>query len=222
MAEPEALTDFADPVRVGRYDPRDGRYIVFQRASGGNEAYGVDTTLSFYQNLRFNGYAAWTSTSGLTGSQSSHRAQLDYNADRYGLQAERLSVGAQFNPEVGFLRRRGFTRDYALARFSPRPSARHLKGVRRFIYQGSLEYIEDPSGRVDTREAQGQFNLEMKNFDNLNLRYTSTYEFIPRPFTIASGVVKMNLLTFVLASVAARLPRFFVVAWLLRRYGAPK
>jgi membrane protein YqaA with SNARE-associated domain len=39
--------------------------------------------------------------------------------------------------------------------------------------------------------------------------------------TIASGVVKMNLLTFVLASVAARLPRFFVVAWLLRRYGAP-
>ncbi len=38
MAEPEALTDFADPVRVGRYDPRDGRYIVFQRASGGNEA----------------------------------------------------------------------------------------------------------------------------------------------------------------------------------------
>ncbi|MBM3541455.1 MAG: DedA family protein [Alphaproteobacteria bacterium] len=39
--------------------------------------------------------------------------------------------------------------------------------------------------------------------------------------TIASGVVKMNLLTFVLASVAARLPRFFVTAWLLRRYGAP-
>ncbi|WP_290429034.1 S9 family peptidase [Ideonella oryzae] len=38
MAEPEALTEFADPVRVGRYDPRDGRYIVFQRAAGGNEA----------------------------------------------------------------------------------------------------------------------------------------------------------------------------------------
>ena len=34
MAEPEALTEFADPVRVGRYDPRDGRYIVFQRATG--------------------------------------------------------------------------------------------------------------------------------------------------------------------------------------------
>lgn len=38
MAEPEALTDFSDPVRVGRYDPRDGRYIVFQRSAGGNEA----------------------------------------------------------------------------------------------------------------------------------------------------------------------------------------
>ncbi len=39
--------------------------------------------------------------------------------------------------------------------------------------------------------------------------------------TIASGVAHMPILTFVLASIAARLPRFFVVAWLLRRYGAP-
>ena len=39
--------------------------------------------------------------------------------------------------------------------------------------------------------------------------------------TIASGVAHMPIATFILASIAARLPRFFVVAWLLRRYGAP-
>jgi len=38
MAEPEQLTDFADPVTTGRYEPRDGRYIVFQRSAGGSEA----------------------------------------------------------------------------------------------------------------------------------------------------------------------------------------
>ena len=38
MAEPQQLTDFADPVREASYEPRDGRYIVFARGSGGNEA----------------------------------------------------------------------------------------------------------------------------------------------------------------------------------------
>jgi len=38
MAEPEQLTDFADPVTQASYEPRDGRYLVFKRGRGGNEA----------------------------------------------------------------------------------------------------------------------------------------------------------------------------------------
>ncbi|MEK8034131.1 prolyl oligopeptidase family serine peptidase [Ideonella sp. DXS29W] len=37
MAEPERLTDFADPVTSAQYEPLEGRYIVFERAAGGNE-----------------------------------------------------------------------------------------------------------------------------------------------------------------------------------------
>jgi len=38
MTEPQPVTDFADPVTVARYEPRDGRYVVFQRSAGGSEA----------------------------------------------------------------------------------------------------------------------------------------------------------------------------------------
>ena len=37
MAEPEQLTDTSEPVRSASYEPRDGRYIVFARGTGGNE-----------------------------------------------------------------------------------------------------------------------------------------------------------------------------------------
>ncbi|MEK8048012.1 S9 family peptidase [Ideonella margarita] len=37
MAEAEQLTDFADPVTRASYEPNDGNYVVFERASGGNE-----------------------------------------------------------------------------------------------------------------------------------------------------------------------------------------
>lgn len=39
--------------------------------------------------------------------------------------------------------------------------------------------------------------------------------------TIASGVVHLDLLTFTIASVLARGMRFFLVAWLLKKFGAP-
>ena len=39
--------------------------------------------------------------------------------------------------------------------------------------------------------------------------------------TIASGVVHLDLLTFILASVIARGMRFYLVAWLLKKYGEP-
>ena len=39
--------------------------------------------------------------------------------------------------------------------------------------------------------------------------------------TIASGAVHLDLLVFTIASVLARGGRFFVVAWLLKRFGAP-
>jgi membrane protein YqaA with SNARE-associated domain len=39
--------------------------------------------------------------------------------------------------------------------------------------------------------------------------------------TIASGVVHLNLVVFTIASVLARGIRFYLIAWLLKRFGAP-
>jgi len=39
--------------------------------------------------------------------------------------------------------------------------------------------------------------------------------------TIASGAVHLDIFTFTIASVLARGMRFFLVAWLLKKYGAP-
>lgn len=40
-------------------------------------------------------------------------------------------------------------------------------------------------------------------------------------FTIGAGVFEINFITFMLASVVSRSARFFLEAWLLKRYGAP-
>ena len=165
-------------------------------ASGGgaNDAAGVDANLAFYQNLNVRGYWARTWTPGLTRgeglrhSEASYRAELDYAADRYGLQVEHMSVGREFNPEVGFLRREDFRRNFALARFSPRPAAGRFKTVRKFSYEASFDYITNPEGALETREVQGTFRTELQNSDVATAEYTRTFEWIADAFNIATGV----------------------------------
>ena len=156
--------------------------------AGVQETFGVDALYSASRGLNVNASFARTRTPGVESHDTSHLARIDYNADRYGLHLEQLSVGANFSPAVGFLRRTDFQREFAQLRFSPRPAPTHLKAIRRFVYQGSIEYLENGAGRLEMRETSASFAVELLNSDLLNVAYLDDYEFIPQPFAIAPGV----------------------------------
>jgi hypothetical protein len=156
--------------------------------SGGNRAYGIDGTFAFFQNLQINTYWARTDSGGLsTQDSSSYRGQLDYSGDRYTVQLERLKVGDNFNPEMGFVRRDDMVRDYARVRFSPRP--RNRSAIRKYVYDGSIEHIENGAGRLDARVGATEFALEFQNSDRFSVNYTNAFEFLPAPFPIGGDVV---------------------------------
>jgi hypothetical protein len=156
--------------------------------TGGNQAYGVDGTFAFYENLQINTYWARTDTDGLSGEDnSSYRGQLDYSGDRYTVQLEHLKIGDTFNPEVGFLRRGDMVRDYARFRFSPRP--RNRSAIRKYVYDGAIDYIENGAGRLESRERAAEFALEFQNADRFTVNYTNSFEYLPEPFPIGGGVI---------------------------------
>ena len=162
-----------------------GRSVSTQ-GTGSSEAYGLDGTFAFYDNLNINTYWAKTVTPGSRDDEVSYRAQLDYRGDRYGVRVERLVVGDNFNPEVGFLRRDDFERSFGSFRFSPRPMG--IAAIRRLSWEGRLDYITNRAGVLETREVQGQFGIEFENSDQLSATYTRSYEFLDEPFAIASDV----------------------------------
>ena len=100
---------------------------------------------------------------------------------------ERLAVGNNFNPEVGFVRRYDMRQSSGSLRFSPRPKSSTL--VRKYSWQGSINYVENRAGRLETRDDEGRFDIEFQNSDRFTTTYTSSYEFLPRPFRIAPGIV---------------------------------
>ena len=160
-----------------------------------NEAYGLDAAFSFYDNVNFYGYYARTRTRGIEldsdaqGNEQSYQAAFTYTGDLYGLQLEHLVVGDAFNPEVGFVRRDDFLRNYALARYSPRPS---MDLVRQFTWEGSYDYFQNGAGITETRIAQGIFGIEFENSDRFSANYEQRYDFVPREFN-AAGVVPIQI-----------------------------
>ena len=90
---------------------------------GANRSYGIDGTFAFFENLQINTYWARNRhrRAEHAGQHDSYRGQLDYSGDRYTVQVERLKIGDNFNPEMGFVRRDDMVRDYARFKFSPRP-----------------------------------------------------------------------------------------------------
>ena len=193
-ASADALSTNFSVVRVKRDMLRRSNFgVIYTRRSrledgpGVNQVYGADLNLRFYENISFTNYYAQTETPGLAESNASYRSKFDYTGDLYGFNAEHLTVGKNFNPEIGFVRRDNFRRNFAQFRFSPRP--RSIPWLRRMIYQGSFDYITDMTGALETRESKLRLEMELENSDRWYLQYTDSFEGLPEEFKLTSDVI---------------------------------
>ncbi len=154
--------------------------------SADNYAYGADANFQFLTDLQINAYVAKTDTPTRRGNDTSYKGRFDWNADRWGLQVDHLFVGEDFNPEVGFLRRKAFRRSYGQARFSPRPA--RWRGVRKVFYEGSFEYVTSPFGNLETRETQASFRMELESGDQWEVEGTRSFEALSADFEVGKNL----------------------------------
>ena len=157
---------------------------VSRVAPGSSQAYGVDGTFAFFENLSLITYLARTRVPGPDhrGKDTSYQGAFEYAADRYGFKVDHLLVEDNFLPEVGFLRRDNFRRTYVTGRFSPRPAS--LESVRQFSLEGSIDYILTADvNQLETRQNIVAFQTEFESSDRLTFTATDNYELLVEPFT---------------------------------------
>ncbi len=149
---------------------------------GDNTAFGVDVNLSPHPYLNVVGYYAETRSRGRREDDSSHRVRVAWDADLFGLSAERLAVGGGFNPDVGFLRRADFVEHVAKARVSRRPGVG--SSVRKVSVETDFDYITDMAQRLMNREARVGIATEMHSGDSFDVRYSRNLETVPEEFVV--------------------------------------
>ena len=87
-------------------------------------------------------------------------------------------------------------------------------------------YFFDVIGQpiVDFYHLQSGFERFRNLYNEYGAIIVAVAGFSPIPykvFTIASGVTNLDMVTFIIASAVSRSARFFLVAWLLWKYGTP-
>jgi hypothetical protein len=141
---------------------------------GSNQAWGVDGSFGLTDDLSVVAYYAQTKTDALTGLDASYRSQVSYDTDLFGVNAGHLVVGNDFNPEIGFVRRKDFRQTTGSMRLSPRPS---ISWIRQFTLSADASYLENErSSLVESRDWGGSLSVQFENGDQFSAGYTNNYE----------------------------------------------
>ncbi len=87
----ERLTDFPEPISGGSFDPRGGRFVIYSRDTGGNEAsriYRLDLDIALEHAAVGSGHSqrgklerSWHATADRFGAARSHRAGREARSD---------------------------------------------------------------------------------------------------------------------------------------------
>jgi hypothetical protein len=124
-----------------------GKYVTSGSSTGftdWNRAYGLDANMQVSPGQRVSTFFARTDSPDPIGSDYSGRAFYEFRNNVWQIAGGYSQVGERFNPEVGFLPRRGFRRPEFRAFFQPQPkNHRWIRRVAPHVSYSSFYGFDD-------------------------------------------------------------------------------
>ena len=158
-----------------------------------NRAFGADVNLYFTnflgnKNLAIYSFVAGTQTPGIHKNNMAYRVLIDYPNDLIDSYAYFYAIDPEFNPEIGFIRRKGIRQGGGAFRFTPRP---HRWGIRKFVFKPiDFDYTTDLSGQMESFEYELRplgFSTVARDYFEFNLQ--RSFERLDEPFNIYADIV---------------------------------
>jgi hypothetical protein len=170
-----------------------GIMLTNKQVSGGyNRGYGADANLRFSNILGDNvlevgGAFAGTATPGLSGENLAYRVYVDFPNDLVDHFVGLRSVQQNFNPEMGFVSRRGKQLSWAL-KIAPRPG---VFGIRRLEFKPvDVEYYWDVNNVPESAFWEWRplgFTTESGEFFEFNIQ--RTFDRLDEDFDVFDSVI---------------------------------
>jgi hypothetical protein len=151
-----------------------------------NRTYAVDGKLGIRQHTVLSSFLARTETPSIETDDYAYNVRARTTVPRFDLDLGYQEVAASFNPEVGFLTRRGYRKPDARILTRWRPRFLHLQEVRphssyRAFYGMDDDLLESMQWHIDN-------HWQFRNSYEVHTGVNVTEEGLRRPFEIYPGI----------------------------------
>lgn len=152
-----------------------------------NRTYAVDGNWGIGQNALISGFAARTQTPGMEGRDYAYSLGGDYRSQAWHYTLAYTEVADNFNPEVGFLRRRGFRNLGGGVYYTYRPND-FLK-VQEITPHITYDSYWKFDGFQETGRLHIDFPIEFNDSSLFHPTWNVTREGVIDAFEISDGVI---------------------------------
>ena len=150
-----------------------------------NRTYAVDMTLAPLASFTVTGFLAKTETPSISTGDMARYLNATWVSQSWQIFGEFADFQDNFNPEVGFLPRRGIRTTKLHFEWNPRPD---IWGLRVLSPMYNILYTTDQQNRLVSRRHHFMSGTQFDNGAYLNIMYNRHYERLDRPFTVRKGV----------------------------------
>jgi len=147
-----------------------------------NRVYGPDAHFLLNGKWEIDAYLLRSDTPGKTGKNQARRFQSAWRDDEWSINGEYNAVQANFNPEMGFIRRRNNSQYSSDATW--KPLIRSSDTIRDVFFTNSEDYYKGGNGRVETRSHAGVMGIDFRNAALASFTVTHTFDRLVNPTTI--------------------------------------
>lgn len=151
-----------------------------------NRSYGLDGRWGIGDELLVSGFVAKTETPDRRGKDHAYKISVDQNTENWSNNIAYTEVGEDFNPEVGFLSRRGYRKGQF--RFFRRVRPDDLWGLQELRPHASYSGHWDFDGFQESGFLHVDNHFEWKSGYEIHTGVNFIHEGVKEPFDIISGV----------------------------------
>ena len=152
-----------------------------------NRVYGADVHLEFNSRLFFDSFLLKSDTPRLKDKDQARQFQVAWRDDELTVSGGYNEVGTNFNPEVGFVRRRNNTRYDGSVIWAPRFESSVT--FRNLFLAAGAQYFESGStDEVETRTQFGQIGIVFESTASIHVGLNQTFDRLTDPFGIRSDI----------------------------------
>ncbi len=146
-----------------------------------NRALGLDTSLWFTRNIQLEGFLAATQGTGIGSPSFAHRLRFSYQTDPWNLSLSEKTVDPDFDPGIGYVRRRDM-RDWS---GSVRRRYRLNRPWSRTLdLTAGVTYLTSVDNRLLTREESFRVSDGLPTGDSFSFSIERTFEQLTEDFHI--------------------------------------